>query len=210
MGYFVTYTMSDITGGDNGLLDIPRPPVAIGTLDLIDLGSPVRFYIFVAVLFMAVFVGARRVIHSPFGSTLLAIRENEGRASAAGYDVRQFKILAFVLSGAVTGLAGALYAMMLNLVTLDTINLELSTEILVMTIIGGTGSFLGSLLGASSIILIGDFMSSIWPRWPMLLGIALILVVMFVPGGLWGGLESLWLRWRESRTAAPKQEGEAP
>ncbi len=210
MGYFVTYTMSDITGGDNGLLDIPRPPVAIGGMTLIDLGSPVSFYIFVGLLFMAIFIAARRVIHSPFGSTLIAIRENEGRASAAGYDVRQFKILAFVLSGGVTGLAGALYAMMLNFVSLDTINLNLSTEILVMTIIGGTGSLLGSLLGAGSIVLIGDFMSAIWPRWPLLLGMALILVVMFVPGGLWGGLEALWLRWRDRRTTASNQQGDAP
>lgn len=198
MAYFITYTASDITGGDNGLLDIPRPPVSVFGLSLVDLTPLAAFYAFVAVIFMVVFVAARRVIQSPFGSTLVAIRENEDRAMAVGYDVRQFKILAFVLSGGVTGLAGALYAMQLNFVSLSSIDLTMSTDILVMTIIGGTGSFLGSLLGAGAIVLLGDLLSEVWPRWPMLLGAALILVVMFMPGGLWGGLEALWTRWRSS------------
>jgi branched-chain amino acid transport system permease protein len=197
MGYFITYSMPGITGGDNGLLDIPRPPIAIGGVTLLDLTSFEVFYGFVALLFLLVFVGARRVIYSPFGSTLIGIRENESRASAVGYDVRQYKTLAFVLSGAITGMAGALYAMKAGMVSLESIDLNLSTEILVMTIIGGSGSLLGSLLGAGSIILIGDFFSAHWARWPMLLGLALILVVMFMPGGLWGGLESLWTRWRK-------------
>lgn len=192
MAYFVAYTLSDWTGGDNGLLDVPRPPVAIAGATVVDLGNPAVYYVFVAVLFVAVFVAARRIIHSPFGSTLVAIRENEGRAAALGYDTRQFKILAFSLSGAITGLAGALYAMLLNFAPLSNIELVMSEHILIMTIIGGTGSLFGSILGAAGIVLLGDLLSAVWPRWMMLLGIVLIGVVIFMRGGLWGGVESLY------------------
>ncbi|WP_198651792.1 MULTISPECIES: branched-chain amino acid ABC transporter permease [Salinicola] len=194
MAYFIAYTLSDWTGGDNGLLDVPRPPVAIGGFTLFDLESPLAFYGLVAVLFVFLYLGARRVIDSAFGSTLLAIRENEARAAAVGYDTRHFKILAFALSGAVTGLAGALYAMLLNFAPLSNIELPMSEQILIMTIIGGTGSLFGSLLGAGTIVILGDLLSALWPRWMLLLGVALIAVVMFMRGGLWGGLESLGRR----------------
>ena len=202
MAYFLTYTLSDWTGGDNGLLSVPRPEIRIGDTVLLSLADARVFYGFVAVLFLLIFIGARRVIASPFGSTLMAIRENETRASAIGYDTRHFKILVFVLSGAVTGIAGALYAMLLHFVPLSNIDLVMSENILIMTIVGGTGSLFGSLLGAGSIVLLGDFLSDLWPRWLMLLGVILILVVIFMRGGLWGGLSALFERVRGSRKAA--------
>src|SRR5450830_1437682 len=194
MAYFVAYTLSDWTGGDNVLLS---------------LADARAFYGFVAVVFLLIFIGARRVIASPFGSTLMAIRENETRASAIGYDTRHFKILVFVLSGAVTGIAGALYAMLLHFVPLSNIDLAMSENILIMTIVGGTGSLFGSLLGAGSIVLLGDFLSDLWPRWLMLLGVILILVVIFMRGGLWGGLASLFENMRGRRKAAvvAKEQG---
>lgn len=191
MAYFLAYTLSDWTGGDNGLLEVPRPNLAIAGHVLVDLGEPRHFYAFVAVLFLLIFIGALRVIRSPFGSTLLAIRENETRAAAIGYDVRHFKILVFMLSGAITGIAGALYAMLLHFAPLSNIDLMMSENILIMTIVGGTGSLFGSLLGAGAIVLLGDVLSELWPRWLMLLGIILILVVVFMRGGLWGGLADL-------------------
>lgn len=199
MAYFLAYTLSDWTGGDNGLLGVPRPPLAMGEVTLISFDSPLAFYALVAVIFAAIYIVARRITDSPFGSTLLAIRENESRASALGYDTRLFKIMVFVLSGAITAMAGALYGMLLNFVPLSNIELLMSEQILIMTIIGGTGSLFGSLLGAGSIVLLGDILSSIWPRWMLLLGVALIGVVIFMRGGLWGGLHSLM--HRESRRA---------
>lgn len=209
MAYFVAYTLSDWTGGDNGLLSVPRPEIRIGDSVLLSLADARAFYGFVAVLFLLIFIGARRVIASPFGSTLMAIRENETRASAIGYDTRHFKILVFVLSGAVTGIAGALYAMLLHFVPLSNIDLAMSENILIMTIVGGTGSLFGSLLGAGSIVLLGDFLSDLWPRWLMLLGVILILVVIFMRGGLWGGLASLFENVRGRRKAAvvAKEQG---
>ncbi len=207
MAYFVAYTLSDWTGGDNGLLSVPRPEIRIGDTVLLSLADARAFYGFVAVLFLLIFIGARRVIASPFGSTLMAIRENETRASAIGYDTRHFKILVFVLSGAVTGIAGALYAMLLHFVPLSNIDLAMSENILIMTIVGGTGSLFGSLLGAGSIVLLGDFLSDLWPRWLMLLGVILILVVIFMRGGLWGGLASLFEKVRGRRKARRGGQG---
>ena len=115
----------------------------------------------------------------------------------------------FVLSGAVTGIAGALYAMLLHFVPLSNIDLAMSENILIMTIVGGTGSLFGSLLGAGSIVLLGDFLSDLWPRWLMLLGVILILVVIFMRGGLWGGLASLFEKVRGARKPAvvAKEDG---
>ncbi len=205
MGYFLAYTLSKWTGGDNGLLDVPRPDLSLFGIRIADLSSAGAYYTLVAVLFFAVFVGARRVIDSPFGSTLVAIRENETRAAAIGFDTRHFKMLAFTLSGAVTALAGALYAMLINYVPLDNIAMSMSENIVIMTIIGGTGSLLGSLLGAGALVTLGDILSAMWPRWQMLLGLALILIVMFLRGGLWGGVEHALDRFLKIR-----EKGNAP
>ncbi|MDO6564611.1 branched-chain amino acid ABC transporter permease [Amphritea sp. 1_MG-2023] len=199
MAYFIAYSLSDWTGGDNGLLDIPRPALTLLGFEISDLVSSQAFYAFVGTLFMVIFVFARRVIHSPFGTTLVAIRENENRASAVGFSTNHFKLLAFVISGGITGIAGALYAMLLNFAPLSNIELQMSESILIMTIIGGTGSLFGSILGAGSIVLLGDVLSAVWPRWMILLGVALIAVVLFMPSGLWGGVGSVADRWREYR-----------
>lgn len=197
MAYFLAYTFSDWTGGDNGLLDVPRPSLNIFGITISELSSSESFYAFVAVVFFMVFVFARRVIHSPFGTTLVAIRENENRSSAVGFSTNHFKLVAFIISGSITGLAGALYAMLLNFAPLSNIDLVMSENILIMTIIGGTSSILGSLLGAGAIVLLGDILSSVWPRWMMILGFALIFVVLFLPGGLWGGVTSLFNKLKD-------------
>jgi len=191
MAYFIAYSANGITGGDNGLFDIHRPPLRLFGLQLASLDSSYAYYIFVAVLFMIIFVALRRVIHSPFGSTLLAIRDNEERAIAIGYNVRYFKIMAFIISGCVTALAGGLYAMFLNFAPLSNIENVMGEQILFMTIIGGTGSLFGSFLGAGFLIVMGDVLSTFWPRWLLLLGVLLIAIVMFMRGGLWGCIESL-------------------
>jgi branched-chain amino acid transport system permease protein len=187
--YFIAYTLDKWTGGENGLLDIPRPPLTIFGAILADLSSPTAYYVFVAVLFLLVFIAAKRVITSPFGSTLIAIRDNESRADAVGYNTKRFKTVAFAVSGAITALAGALYAMLLNFAPLE--NIQMSENIVILTVIGGTGSLLGSLLGAGSWVLISDILADVWPRWLILMGGALILVVLFLRGGIWGGIEPL-------------------
>jgi len=191
MAYFIATTARSVTGGENGLLDVPRPPLVLLGFTISTLRGSARFYWLVAALFVLSFLLLQRVVRSRFGTTLLAIRENEERAIAIGYPTRDFKIVAFMISGALTGVAGALYALSLQFSPISNIEYAMSEHILLATIIGGTGSFLGSVLGAGFMVIVGDALSSIWPRWMLLLGALLIAIVVFLRGGLWGGLESL-------------------
>ncbi|MGU3575365.1 branched-chain amino acid ABC transporter permease [Brucellaceae bacterium C25G] len=184
--FFLAYTFSDITGGDNGLLDVPRPSFSGETLS-----SPWSYYIYVAIIFLVVFALLLRAIQSTFGRTLIAIRENEERAIAVGYPIKAFKVAAFAISGAVTALAGALHAMLIGVAPLTNIEHHTSEVILIMTIIGGSTSLIASVIGAASYLLLADWLSVIWPRWLLLLGLALIVVSLFAQKGLWGLLEKL-------------------
>jgi branched-chain amino acid transport system permease protein len=192
MFYFVAYTATDITGGDNGLLDIPRPSLSVFGQVLWPLVSPWQFYGFVAVIFMAAFWLLLKVSRSTFGRTLLAVRDNEERAGAIGYNLKLLKLQAFVISGAVTGLAGALHAMMTGIAPLSNAEYHTSEMILVMTVIGGTGNLFASVLGSAFYLLLGDWLSTLWPRWLLLLGMVLIAISLWMQRGLWGLGEKLW------------------
>jgi len=192
MFYFVAYTASGLTGGDNGLLDVPRPAF---------MATPWQYYAFVAVMFLAVFALLLKVTDSVFGRTLLAVRDNEDRAAAVGYNLRRFKLQAFVISGAVTGLAGGLHAMMTGIAPLSNAEYHTSEMILVITVIGGTGNLFASVLGSAFYVLLADWLSTLWPRWLLLLGLLLIGVSIGMQRGLWGLAESAWRR--VFRKAAP-------
>ncbi|WP_156770307.1 branched-chain amino acid ABC transporter permease [Bordetella bronchialis] len=207
MFYFLAYSLPSWTGGDNGLLDIPRPPIAVGGVTLMPLDTPWRFYALVGLCFLVVFWLLQRVTDSVFGRTLLAIRENESRARAVGYDTRALKLAVFALSGAVTALAGAFHALMTGIAPLSNIEYHTSEMILVMTVIGGTGNLFASVLGAAFYVLVSDWLSTLWPRWLMLLGFLLIAVSLFMHKGLWGLGERLWsLRRGASAPAAKERE----
>ncbi|GKS94901.1 branched-chain amino acid ABC transporter permease [Acidovorax sp. SUPP2825] len=196
MFYFLAYSLPSLTGGDNGLMDIPRPSLAVGGFTLWPLQSPWQYYGFVAVVFLLAFWLLQKVSASIFGRTLLAVRDNEERAGAIGYNLRLLKLQAFVISGAVTGLAGALHAMMTGIAPLASAEYHTSEMILVMTVIGGTGNLLASLLGSAFYLIVGDWLSTLWPRWLLLLGVVLMAVSLGMQRGLWGLLESAWGRLR--------------
>ncbi|QHJ00841.1 branched-chain amino acid ABC transporter permease [Xylophilus rhododendri] len=199
MFYFAAYTASDLTGGDNGLLDVPRP----GFMD-----TPWRYYAFVALLFLLTFGLLLRVTDSIFGRTLLAIRDNEDRAAAAGYDLKRFKLLAFVISGSVTGLAGGLHSMMTGIAPLSNAEYHTSEMILLITVIGGTGNLFASVLGSVFYVLLADWLSTLWPRWLLLLGLLLIGVSVGMQRGLWGLCEAAWRRVFQRKPAQPAVRGE--
>ena len=202
MFYFIAYTTTDLTGGDNGLMDVPRPNLSLFGADLWTLATPWQFYGFVSLLFLIVFWLLLRVSNSTFGRTLLAVRDNEERAAAVGYNLRLLKLQAFVISGAVTGLAGALHAMMTGLAPLSNAELHTSEMILIMTVIGGTGNLFASLLGSAFYLLLADWLSQLWPRWLLLLGVALIAVSLWMQRGLWGLGEMLWRKLQGQRNTA--------
>ena len=196
MGYFAMLAMKDITGGENGLTGLPRPPVFAGLGALTHSHS---VYAFLAAICFLAFVLTHRIATSPFGSVLRAIRENEVRADALGYDVRWFKIMALAFGGFLAGLAGAMHTIFLGLAPPNTIEPEMSERLVIMTIIGGTGSPIGALIGAGFYVLLADFLSSLWPRWLMIIAFLMIAIVLFLPNGLWGSVELLIARWRSGR-----------
>ncbi len=202
MFYFLAYTLTDLTGGDNGLLDVPRPALSVLGVELMSLKTPWQFYGFVAVCFLLVFWLLQRITTSVFGRTLLAIRDNEIRAAAVGYNVRGFKLAVFAISGGITALAGGLLAMMAGIAPLSSIEYHTSEMILVMTIIGGTSNLFASVLGAGFYVLSADWLSSIWPRWLLLLGVLLMLISLYMQQGLWGVLEKAWNAVLRRRTPA--------
>lgn len=186
--YFLAYTFSDYTGGDNGLMDVPRP--SFGGAPLNDAWS---YYIFVAVSFLVLFALMLQATQSTFGRTLIAVRDNEERAAAIGFPVKAFKTAAFAISGGVTAYAGAMKAMLIGVAPLANIEHHTSEMILIMTIIGGSTSLYASVVGAAAYMLLADVISDIWPRWLLLLGLALICVALFLQKGLWGLVEKLWV-----------------
>jgi branched-chain amino acid transport system permease protein len=196
MFYFIAYTATGITGGDNGLMDIPRPSISVLGHTLWSLASPWQFYGFVAAVFLLAFWLLQTVSRSTFGRTLLAVRDNEERAGAIGYNPKLLKLQAFVISGAVTGLAGALHAMMTGIAPLSNAEYHTSEMILVMTVIGGAGNLFASVLGSAFYVLMADWLSSLWPRWLLLLGLVLMAVSLWMQRGLWGLGESAWRRIR--------------
>ncbi len=143
MIYFVCL-QAPFTGGEDGLQGVPR-----GTLfGLIPLASDLTLYYVVLAVFVAVFLFIIRIVHSPYGQVLKAIRENEPRAISLGYDVDRYKLLAFVLSAALSGLAGATKTLMLGFETLTDVHWHMSGEVVLMTLLGGMGTVLGPVFGA--------------------------------------------------------------
>jgi branched-chain amino acid transport system permease protein len=206
MFYFIAYSTPEWTGGDNGLLDIPKLPLTLFGYTLLPNKTAWDYYIFVAILFLLVFWGLQRVVDSIFGRTLLAIRENPARCTALGYDIVQFKLLAFMVSGAITALAGALYAMMTGIAPLTSINYHMSEVILLITVLGGTGNLVASVLGAAFYVIVSDWLSYMWPRWLLVFGFLLMAVSLYMQGGLWGASKLLIARFRPGAAARRREE----
>ncbi len=152
--YFVCLE-APFTGGENGLQGVPRGELG----GLVPLKSDVAMYYLVLAAFVGVYVLIRRIVHSPFGQVLKAIRENEARATSLGYDIDRYKLVAFVLSATLAGFAGSLKALVLSFVTLSDVGQGNSGEVILMTLVGGTGTFLGPVVGASVVVTLQEYLS---------------------------------------------------
>jgi len=199
--YFIAYQWTSVTGGEDGMPGIPRPAL-LG----IDFQHPLAYYVFVAVLFLLSLWAMKRIVESPLGKILQAIRENEVRAEAVGYNVPRFKLLAFVIGGAFSGLAGVLYAMLFGIVPLEAIGFVTSGNVVFATLIGGSGSLYGPIIGSFVFIWLSESMSVIWERWPLLLGVAFVIVVLFFRGGVVEAWGRFW-SWREARWRSSRHTG---
>lgn len=191
VAYFAAYNLPAFTGGENGLLGVPRPPAGFQGLLNVSLTAPMPFYVFSAVTLGVIVIAIDVAARSTIGQAFKGIRENEHRASAVGYNVFLLRVVLFTVAGLLAGVAGALYSMFLGLVPLSAIDLMQSERIVIMAVLGGTGSLIGALLGTLCFVLGSDLLSRVWPHWPMALGIAIVLIVFFARGGLWGLLDLL-------------------
>ena len=180
--YFVCLE-APFTGGENGLQGVPR-----GTLlGLVSLRSDRVLYYLVLAAFAAVFLLIRRVVHSPFGQVLKAIRENEPRALSLGYDINRYKLLAFVLSATLAGLAGSLNALVLGFATLSDVQQSTSGEVILMTLLGGTGTFFGPVLGAALVVTLQQYLSDFAGGWvTAIIGVIFVACVLSFRRGIVG------------------------
>ncbi|GGO79975.1 branched-chain amino acid ABC transporter permease [Marinobacterium nitratireducens] len=152
---FFFYLQAPFTGGEDGLQGVPRGEL----FGFIDLSNNLAMYYFVLAIFVFGFWLIRRTVHSPFGQVLKAIRENEPRAISLGYNVNDYKWLAFVISSALAGLAGSTKTLVFQLASLNDVHWHLSGEVVLMTLVGGMGTLLGPLVGAGAIVTIQNYLS---------------------------------------------------
>ncbi len=179
------------TGGENGLQDVPRGSL----LGVLPLKSDVAAYYFVLAAFVGVFLLIRRIVHSPFGQVLKAIRDNEPRALSLGYDIDRYKLTAFVLSAAIAGLAGSLKALVLGFVTLSDVMQANSGEVILMTLVGGSGTFFGPVVGAALVVTLQEYLSDLVGGWvSVIIGAVFVVCVLAFRRGIVGELAKLRLR----------------
>jgi branched-chain amino acid transport system permease protein len=196
--YFVAFQWVDLTGGDNGLRNIPAVPLWLPGIS-IEVYSPLRFYFFVLFFVALTLLVLNRVLQSPFGHVLQCVRENDQRAKSCGYETSNVRWLAFVISGAISGLAGGLYALYLHFVGIESLYWTTSGQIVIMTLLGGMGSFIGPFIGAGIFLYLEDVLSAITPNWMIFLGVIFVLCVLFFPAGIWGTVRDLALRRKKDQ-----------
>lgn len=194
MVYFVCL-QAPFTGGEDGLQGVPRGKL----FGLIALDTDITMYYFVLAIFVACFAFIARVVHSPFGQVLKMIRENEPRALSLGYQVDRYKLLAFILSAALAGLAGALKTLVMGFATLSDVHWTMSGEVILMTLLGGVGTFFGPVLGSGVVIALQNLLADKVGSWvTVIIGVIFVLCVLAFRKGLVGELQA----WRERRRHA--------
>ncbi len=191
MLYFF-FLEAPFTGGEDGIQGIQRGKL----FGLLSLDNDLALYFFVLAIFVGVFLLVLRIVHSPYGQVLKAIRENEPRAISLGYNVDRYKLLAFVLSASIAGLGGALKPLVLHLASLQDVRWEQSGEVILMTLLGGLGTFAGPVLGAFTVIGLQNFLSDRAGSWTgVIIGCIFVLCVVAFRKGFVGEL----LAWQKRR-----------
>jgi branched-chain amino acid transport system permease protein len=193
----VAYKWNAVTGGDQGLPEIPYPNLdwmaAIPGFGGLSTGD--RFYLLSLVLIAVSFAVLRRITLSPFGRMLTTIRDNPERAAFIGVNVRAYELSAFVVAGAFAGLSGALYGIFARGVFSDFVFWSKSAEVIIMTILGGIDYFWGPPVGALALVWLNQEITSYTQYWPFFLGVMLLFLLYAFPGGIVGGLVSGWGRF---------------
>ena len=182
------YLQAPFTHGEDGIQSVPRG-MLFGVLDLTR--TLVMYYVVLAI-FLAAFVFIYRIVHSPFGQVLKAIRENEPRAISLGYDAERYKFLAFVLSAALSGLAGSVKAIVFQLASLTDVHWTMSGEVVLMTLLGGMGTIFGPVVGAFAIIGLESYLARFGQWVTVITGLIFVVCVLAFRRGIVGELGAWW------------------
>lgn len=201
--YAASLKWRSLSGGSDGLVGFVRP--ALFGVSLSE--SAVARYAVVAVGFALVLLFLWCLVRSPLGSIFIGIRDNEQRMRAIGYPVQRFKLLSFIIAGFLAGVAGALYALFNAYVSTDILHWHLSGDVMIMMILGGSGTVLGPAIGAALFLLLKNFIGSYNDYWSFWVGAVFIFCVMFMREGVWGYAVA---RWRAAHRSAPPQAPPEP
>ena len=200
--YYAFYKAEGWTGGENGLRGVKVEAINLPGIS-IDFINPLNKYYVILVFVALALWFVSRILNSPFGAVLEAIRENEKRAAACGFDVARSKLLVFVLSAAICGLAGALRALHLSMVPIDSLHYVLSGQAVMMCLLGGMGTFMGPFIGAAVFLYLEDVVTNITKYWMAVVGIIFMFFVLFFPKGIWGTVLQWVARWQQKVKGAP-------
>lgn len=186
----IAWKWREVTGGDDGMGGVvPKKPVDLGILN-IDFTNVSNKYYLTLIIVIACLALAWYLMRTPFGNTVRAVKDNEERASFLGYNANLSKLLIFSLSACFAGIAGSLFALFQDFVAPSVISMSMSTEVLFMAFLGGTGSFVGPILGAAIFVYFTDWISSLTERWEFILGLLFIVLVLYFPQGFFGLIQT--------------------
>ena len=197
----LAYRWNSVTGGDNGINMPGRPEFGI------DLANDVTFFYVVFGFFVATLAGLYVLVRSPFGRSLVGIRESELRMRILGYNTWLHKYVAFIIAGGIGGLAGVLWAYLNGLVSPEDVILTTSVDALLMVVLGGPGTLVGGAIGAGVVVFLREYLSTLVPWWQYVLGGVYVLTILYLPGGLMGIPERLRQRRALSTSASAGREG---
>ncbi|MGE0416409.1 MAG: branched-chain amino acid ABC transporter permease [Acetobacteraceae bacterium] len=189
--YAIAFKWTAVTGASDGLAGIPRRP---GPFDLTVFTTKTGFYYLTLACLVGAFVLCWALVRSPFGAVLRGIRENEAKTQSLGYNTRLYKIAIVAVAYALGGMAGALYAPFAGFANTNLLFWLLSGQVLIMVIVGGTGTLVGPILGAAFFMLVQHQLSTYTDSWALFFGIIFILFVLFAPQGIWGLLTARFTR----------------
>ena len=186
---FFFYLQAPFTGGEDGIQAVPRGQL----LGVIDLADNTAMYVFVMTMFLIGFGAIWRIVHSPFGQVLKAIRENEQRALSLGYDTDLYKLVAFILSGTFAGMAGGLKSLVFQLASLTDVHWSMSGEVVLMTLVGGMGTLFGPVVGAAVIVTMQNYLAQLGAWVTVVQGAIFVVCVLAFRRGIIGELAN-WLK----------------
>ena len=185
--YYAFYKAEKWTGGENGLRGVKVEAIDLLGWKLSFIDPLTKYYVIFVFVALALWL-VSRMLKSPFGAVMEAIRENEKRAAACGYDVARTKLLAFVISAAICGLAGTLRALHLSVVPIETLHYLQSGQAVMMSLLGGMGTFFGPFVGAAVFLYLEDVVTTLTRHWMAVIGLIFMFFVLFFPRGIWGSI----------------------